>query len=59
MPDLAPSHPMTPREAGDGSLGDRVSLADWRRRVAALYAEVRAMATSDPAVAHAHWRAAR
>jgi len=44
---------------GDGSLEDRLTLADWRRRVAALYVEVRAMAASDPAVALAHWRATR
>lgn len=45
--------------AGDGSLGDRLSLADWRRRMAALYVEVRAMAATDPAIALAHWRAVR
>jgi uncharacterized protein len=44
---------------GDGSLQDRLTLSDWRRRVAALYVEVRAMAASDPAVALAHWRTAR
>ena len=44
---------------GDGSPTDRLTLADWRRRVAALYVEVRAMAASDPTVAHAHWRAVR
>lgn len=44
---------------GDGSLEDRLALADWRRRVAALYVEVRAMAEADPAVAVAHWRTAR
>jgi uncharacterized protein (DUF1684 family) len=44
---------------GDGSLEDRLTLADWRRRVAALYVEVRAMAANDPAVALAHWRTAR
>jgi uncharacterized protein len=33
------------------------SLLDWRRRVAAIYAAVRASA--DPAAAHAEWRAAR
>lgn len=33
------------------------SLLDWRRRVAAIYAEVRA--TPDPAVAHGIWQAAR
>jgi uncharacterized protein len=44
---------------GDGSAADRLSLADWRRRVSTLYAEVRSMAASDPAAAHAHWRAVR
>lgn len=44
---------------GDGSPTDRAWLADWRRQVAALYAEVRAMASTDPAVALAHWRAVR
>jgi uncharacterized protein (DUF1684 family) len=50
---------MTAWVAGDGSLADRLTLADWRRRIAALYVEVRAMAASDPAVALAHWRAVR
>ncbi len=44
---------------GDGSTADRAWLADWRRRVAALYAEVRAMAVADPALALGHWRAGR
>jgi len=44
---------------GDGSAIDRAWLADWRRRIATLYAEVRATALSDPQVAHAHWRAVR
>jgi uncharacterized protein (DUF1684 family) len=44
---------------GDGSLHERLTLADWRRHVAALYADVRAMATTDPATAFAHWRAVR
>jgi uncharacterized protein len=44
---------------GDGSLEDRLTLADWRRRVAALYVEVRSMAASDPEVALAHWRVTR
>ena len=44
---------------GDGSATDRAWLADWRRRVGALYAEVRAMAESDPFIAHAHWRSVR
>jgi uncharacterized protein len=34
---------------------DLVSLLDWRRRVAGLYAEVRALLGSDPATAHSHW----
>lgn len=46
-------------QQGDGSATDRAWLADWRRQVAALYAEVRAMAANDPAVALAHWRAVR
>jgi uncharacterized protein (DUF1684 family) len=50
---------MTGWVQGDGSLQDRITLADWRRRVAALYVEVRAMAASDPAVALAHWRTVR
>lgn len=43
----------------DGSLQDRLTLADWRRRVAALYAEVRAMSATDPGVGLQHWRAVR
>src|SRR5687767_9867219 len=38
-------------EPGDGSAADRMSLADWRRRITTLYAEVRAMAATDPAAA--------
>ena len=34
-----------------------LTLLDWRRRVAALYAEVRA--SPDPAQAHERWRSAR
>jgi uncharacterized protein len=34
-----------------------LELADWRRRVAGLYAEVRA--DDDPERAHAHWRQVR
>jgi uncharacterized protein (DUF1684 family) len=50
---------MPAMQPGDGSLEDRLTLADWRRRVAALYVEVRAMAMVDPAVALAHWRSTR
>ena len=38
---------------------DRLHLADWRRRVAELYAEVRATAATDPAAARAAWAAER
>lgn len=44
---------------GDGSALDRAWLADWRRQIAALYAEARALAATDPAVAHRHWREVR
>ncbi len=46
-------------QQGDGSAADRAWLTDWRRQVAALYAEVRALAATDPAVAHRHWREVR
>jgi uncharacterized protein (DUF1684 family) len=46
-------------EQGDGSAVDRVWLADWRRQVAALYAEVRALAASDPTAGHRQWRDVR
>jgi uncharacterized protein len=38
---------------------ERLQLADWRRLVAALYGEVRALAADDPAAAWEHWRLAR
>jgi len=44
---------------GDGSSTDRAWLADWRRQVAALYAEVRALAVTDLASALGHWRRVR
>jgi uncharacterized protein (DUF1684 family) len=50
---------MTDWAPGDGSPDDRLSLADWRRRIAALYVEVRGMSATDPAIALAHWRAVR
>jgi uncharacterized protein len=46
-------------QQGDGSTADRAWLADWRRQIAALYAEVRSMSATDPSVALAHWRAVR
>jgi len=36
-----------------------LALADWRRRIAELYAEVRRASATDPAAAHATWRAER
>lgn len=42
---------------GYGRRVDRWDLLDWRRRVAALYAQVRA--TPDPADGHALWAAGR
>ena len=44
---------------GDGRVADRLTLADWRRRVSELYAEVRGMNAADPSIGLAHWRAAR
>jgi uncharacterized protein len=38
---------------------DRLSLADWRRRVADLYAEVRAASATDPEAAWRGWAASR
>lgn len=38
---------------------DVLALADWRRRVATLYAEVRERAGTDPRAAWDHWRALR
>ncbi len=41
------------------STADRLALADWRRRIATLYAEVRSLALDDPEMAHLHWRGVR
>jgi uncharacterized protein len=38
---------------------DRLSLADWRRRVADVYAEVRAISATDPEAAWRRWASAR
>jgi uncharacterized protein (DUF1684 family) len=35
--------------------GTDLQLADWRRRIAELYAEVRALAADDPEAAWKHW----
>ncbi len=41
------------------STADLLAVADWRRRIAELYAEVRRQAAADPAAAHATWRSER
>ena len=46
-------------EQGPLDAADTLALADWRRQVAGLYAEVRRLAADDPAAALAQWRAAR
>lgn len=46
-------------QQGDGSAIDRLWLADWRRQVAELYTEVRALAATDPIAAHRQWCEAR
>lgn len=38
---------------------DRIELADWRRRVSDLYAEVRRVAAGDPQAAWQLWRSVR
>jgi uncharacterized protein (DUF1684 family) len=38
---------------------EQLQLADWRRRIAELYAEVRHLSRDDPRSAHARWRAVR
>ncbi|MFC4452571.1 DUF1684 domain-containing protein [Deinococcus sonorensis] len=48
VPDAAPAPPLAD-----------LTLLDWRRRLADLYAEVRAGYATDPAAAHAHWQRVR
>lgn len=43
----------------DGSPAARLALADWRRRTAELYADVRRLATVDPEAAWELWRSVR
>jgi uncharacterized protein (DUF1684 family) len=49
----------SPRDVPTPSLIGELQLADWRRRVAALYAEVRTLAATDPRAAWDRWRAVR
>jgi uncharacterized protein (DUF1684 family) len=44
---------------GRDEAADRLALADWRRRIADLYAEVRHLAAADPRAAWERWRDAR
>lgn len=44
-------------ETPDGQ--DELALADWRRRIAELYADVRRLAVLDPVAAHQLWRGVR
>ena len=46
-------------EATVTSQMDALAIADWRRHIAELYAEVRRASATDPAAAHATWRAER
>lgn len=48
-----------PATADDDAGRASLELADWRRRVAALYAEVRERAASDPRAGWERWRAVR
>ena len=48
-----------PGTAGGDAGRASLELADWRRRIAGLYAEVRERATSDPRAAWDRWRAVR
>jgi uncharacterized protein (DUF1684 family) len=50
---------MTDEPAPGPGIADRLALADWRRRVGELYADVRAIAATDPAEAWEVWRAER
>jgi uncharacterized protein (DUF1684 family) len=46
-------------DGSPGSVEATLTLADWRRAVATLYADVRRMAATDPAAALDHWRTVR
>src|SRR5689334_7509455 len=64
--------PMLPRRPGlrpvlgydepmvsDAASPTELELADWRRRVARLYADVRFLHVDDPVAAWQHWRSER
>ena len=45
--------------AEPGGIAATLTLADWRRTIGDLYAEVRRLAANDPAAALDHWRTVR
>lgn len=46
-------------EVGATGPADTLALADWRRTIGTLYADVRRIAVSEPEAALGHWRAVR
>ncbi len=52
------AHPAPGQSPADPT-AERLQLADWRRRIAQLYAEVRELAATDPAAAWDRWRLVR
>ncbi|HEX2756074.1 MAG TPA: DUF1684 domain-containing protein [Candidatus Limnocylindrales bacterium] len=46
-------------DATPGGIAATLTLADWRRSISSLYADVRRLAETDPAAALDHWRAVR
>jgi uncharacterized protein (DUF1684 family) len=46
-------------DAAADAAAEKLQLADWRRFTAQLYAEVRALAVTDPQAAWEHWRLTR
>ena len=50
---------MTAAERPAGTVDEILTLADWRRTIGTLYADVRRLAETDVAAALAHWRETR
>jgi hypothetical protein len=51
--------PTAPDASAQDKRVEKLQVADWRRRISELYAEVRALAATDPAAAWNHWRVVR